>query len=251
MYADSLVKADKAEIEAEKGALTSFDSLFGEDVDLGVGSGPTDMSRQADVEMMNIVGPRLRRARKLAGYSESAAGLALAHKGVTQISLFENGHRAPSLNNLRLLANLYGVTVDYLLGLHDDIARQPEEGNQAVLCGVMAEAVGSQFHRMVDAMARTSSIMLEGFSLDRVLLGEVAGTVEELCTALDVAHRQPEFQDLKGGAKLVRLVGELRDSMKEQFKRLKRERMAMDELETVTVSPELIKQKVQQLLFDV
>lgn len=231
--------------------LAPAESLFDESVDLGVGSSPTDLTRQAEAELMAIVGPRLRKARRLAKYSESAAGLALAHKGVTQVSLFENGHRAPSLHNLTLLARFYGTTTDYLLGMHDDVAMAPEEGNQAVLCGVMAEAMSGHFHGMINAMAKRSAIMLEGFSLDRQLLNKLAKQVTELCTAVEVVARKPEFEEVRGGAKLVRLIDELRGSMQEQIKRVERESMALNEVDAPEVGPEVIKQKVQQLLFEI
>jgi transcriptional regulator with XRE-family HTH domain len=218
MYADSFSEAHKAQKGDPMSRLAPAESLFDESVDLGVGSSPTDLTRQAEAELMAIVGPRLRKARRLAKYSESAAGLALAHKGVTQVSLFENGHRAPSLHNLTLLARFYGTTTDYLLGMHDDVAMAPEEGNQAVLCGVMAEAMSGHFHGMVNAMAKRSAIMLEGFSLDRQLLNKLAKQVTELCTAVEVVARKPEFEEVRGGAKLVRLIDELRGSMQEQIK---------------------------------
>lgn len=247
-YADSSAELNQAQNGAETGVLDQSASLFAESEDLGAGSSPSDMARQAEADLMAIVGPRLRKARKLAGFSESAAGLALAHKGVTQISLFENGRRAPSLNNLRLLADLYCVTTDYLLGAHNDVTRAPEEGNQAVLVGVMAEAVGTQFQSMVNAMARQSAIMIEGFSADRDLLGKVATMVDDLGSALEITRRDPGFDDLRNGAKVLRLMSELHVTMKEHCDRVKREKLAHDEVEPVAVNPNEIKQRVQQLL---
>lgn len=249
MYADSFSEPKQGQNEAEKGVLIPAATLFDENEDLGTGASPSEQYRQAEAELMAIVGPRLRKARKLAGFSESAAGLALAHKGVTQISLFENGRRAPSLNNLRLMANLYCVTTDYLLGAHDDVTRAPEEGNQAVLVGVIAEAVGSQFQSMVGAMARQSAIMLEGFSADRDLLRSVATLVDDLGSALEVTSSQAGFDDLRNGAKVLRLMGELRVTMQEHCSRVRLEKMAHDEVEPVAINPTEIKERVQQLLF--
>lgn len=248
-YADRNSEPAQGEKEAETGPCDSVAMLFDESEDLGAGSSPSDMARQAEADLMAIMAPRLRKARKLAGFSESTAGLALAHKGVTQISLFENGRRAPSLNNLRLLANLYCVTTDYLLGAHDDVTRAPEEGNQAVLVGVMAEAVGTQFQSMVSAMARQSAIMLEGFSGDRELLGQVATMVDDLANAFEITRRDPGYEDLKNGAKVLRLMSELHVTMGEHSKRVKREKLAYDEVEPVAVNPVDIKERVQQLLF--
>jgi len=249
LYADSFEEPVSAQIEAGKGVLSPSAALFDESEDLGAGASPSEQARQAEAELMAIVGPRLRKARKLAGFSESTAGVALAHKGVTQVSLFENGRRAPSLNNLRLLANLYCVTTDYLLGAHDDVTRAPEEGNQAVLVGVMAEAVGSQFQSMVNTMARQSAIMLEGFSADRDLLRQVATMVDDLASALEITSSQPGFEDLRNGAKVLRLMGDLRVTMQEHCTRVRLEKLAHDEVEPVAVNPAEIKERVQQLLF--
>lgn len=248
LYADSFQEAHKAPKVDPKGVFDPSASLFDENEDLGEGSSPSDAARQAEAELMAIMGPRLRKARKLAGFTESTAGLALAHRGVTQVSLFENSRRAPSLNNLRRMAKLYCVQIDYLMGLHDDIGRAPEEGNQAVLCGVMAEAVSGEFQNMIQALATRSAIMLEGFSLDRVLLGTVATKVVDLMSALEVMCRQPEFEDVRGGAKVVRLVGELHVTMQDHSKRVKREQMAHDEVEPVAIAPEVVKEKIRQML---
>jgi transcriptional regulator with XRE-family HTH domain len=252
MYADSISEPNKGRKVEAKGDSAPVASLFDESVDLGEGLSPDARARKLEAELMAITGPRLRRARKLAHYSESAAGIAMSHKGVSQISQFENGHRAPSLHNLTVLARFYGTTTDYLLGMHDDITlSSPEEGNQALLVGVMAEAMSSQFHDMVNAMSKRSGIMLEGYSVDRVLLGKVAEKVQELAQAVEVVARQPEFQDVRNGAKVIRLVTELRDSMKGHIKRVERERMALNEVEKPEVEPQVIKQNIQRMLFEV
>lgn len=227
----------------------SAPSLFCESEDLGIGSGQDAIRRAEEARLAAITGVKLRRARRLAGLSESAAGLALSQSGMTMISLYENGHRQPSAPNLRMLAQLYGVTTDYLLDMHDDIVAVPEDGNQAVLRGVISTALTSEFGRLVDALTRRNGIMIEALSLDRVLLSEVAGVATDLVSALEIfkAHT-PNFEDIRGGAKLVRLVGELHVSMTEQIRRREREQ-AMADYEPFCAAPEQIAKQVQQLLF--
>jgi transcriptional regulator with XRE-family HTH domain len=224
-------------------------SLFCESEDLGVGAGKSERRRAEESKLMAVVGAKLRRARKAAGLSESAAGLALAQEGMTMISLYENGHRLPSLSNVRLMAQLYGVTTDYILDMHDDILAEPEEGNQAVLRGIISASLMGQFGQFVDVMSRRNSVMIEALSLDRALLSSLAVVATDLVSALNVVKTHaPEFEEIRGGAKLVRLVGELHGSMSEQIRRRAREE-AMADYEPFCLAPEQIAKQVQQLLF--
>lgn len=223
--------------------------LFDESEDLGVGAGMNERRRAEESRLMGITGRKLRRARRAAGFSESAAGLALAQEGMTMISLYENGRRLPSLMNLRLMAQLYGVTTDYLLDMHDDILAEPEEGNQAVLRGIISTALMGQFGQFVDGLTRRNAIMIEALSLDRALLSNLAVVATDLVSALNVVKTHaPEFEEIRGGAKLVRLVGELHGSMSEQIRRRAREE-AMADYEPFIPAPEQIAKQVQQLLF--
>ena len=250
MDGDKTTAASATEADQASGDTRSAElSLFSESEDLGVGAGMNERRRAEETRLMGIVGRKLRRARKAAGLSESAAGLALAQVGVTMISLYENGHRLPSLANLRLMAQLYGVTTDYLLDMHDDILAEPEEGNQAVLRGIISASLMGQFGQFVDGISRRNAIMIEALSLDRALLSNLAVVATDLVSALNVVRTHaPEFEELRGGAKLVRLVGELHGSMSEQIRRRAREE-AMADYEPFYPAPEQIAQQVQQLLF--
>lgn len=66
--------------------------------------------------MENVFGNRLKELRqeKEMGQVELAKAIGVS-KGI--ISLWENGHREPGMNNLILLAKYFSVSIDYLLGL--------------------------------------------------------------------------------------------------------------------------------------
>ena len=69
--------------------------------------------------MSEIFSERLRTARELKGFSQTD----LAKKTDLQpsaISHFENNRRSPSFDNLKQLADVLGVTVDYLLGRSEE-----------------------------------------------------------------------------------------------------------------------------------
>ncbi|WP_060495210.1 helix-turn-helix domain-containing protein [Pseudomonas sp. GTC 16482] len=223
-------------------------SLFDVSENLGEGESPQAQLRSEELAFAMVVGAKLRKARKAAGYTESTAALALSHKGVTQISLFENGRRPISLPNLRLLADLYGVTTDWLLDRHDDILACPQESNQAVLKGVVVATLAHDFTSFVSAMAQRNALMIEGLSADRVLLRQTAHLSEELASALKVFQKHAkDFEGMRGGAKLARLIGELHGSMGECLKRQRLEQ-AMAEYELHVPAPERIQEQVQQMM---
>ena len=68
--------------------------------------------------MKNEFAERLKelRTEKGIGQEKLAADLGV---GNGTISLWENGLREPKMSNLILLAQYFGVTVDYLVGLED------------------------------------------------------------------------------------------------------------------------------------
>ena len=68
---------------------------------------------------------KLRELRKARGMSMKELGEALGCSEST-ISLYENGKREPSFETLLKMGELFGVTVDYLLGNESDPAANGE-----------------------------------------------------------------------------------------------------------------------------
>ena len=68
---------------------------------------------------MNTLGKKICRHRKAKGYSQEELAELV---GVSRqaISKWESGSSIPSTDNLRLLGNLYGVTVDFLLNSEEN-----------------------------------------------------------------------------------------------------------------------------------
>lgn len=71
------------------------------------------------------IGERLRRAREAAGLNQSSAARALSLDRAN-ISYWEGEKRVPSLLQLDRLAEVYGTTTDYLLGITEDPAYNDE-----------------------------------------------------------------------------------------------------------------------------
>jgi hypothetical protein len=154
------------------------------------------------------------------------------------------------VKNLQVLADLYNVTTDYLLGRTDDLGLSPEEGNQALITGVLTAVVGKYNQRYLEGLAQVMAIGVEGASMDRVLLGRVADISVELSDSLGVIrkHHGAAFESLRGGGKLERLISELSVSVKDRISSKQRE-SALIEFDHPVCTVQQVTEAVQQALF--
>lgn len=212
--------------------------------------GLREEEKNKDKALRETLSKRLTRARRAAGFKEADVAVAISHSGRTMISLFENGHRKPSLENIIALAELYGVTTDYLLGLTDDLALSPEEGNQALIVGLVKGVVSGHVDKFLNALCSATAVSIEGVSLDRALMHRVCGIVGELVSAFDVVikHHGDVFNDLRGGSKLQRLISELETSLSERI-RSKQLEKALSDYEHPVCSANQVERAVQIALF--
>nr|WP_225934220.1 helix-turn-helix transcriptional regulator [Pseudomonas azerbaijanoccidentalis] len=211
---------------------------------------PSSRAKDEEQALRDVVASRLVRARRAAGLKDLEVAKRLGHSNLTMISLFENGHRSPSLKNLQVLADLYEVTTDYLLGRTDDLGLAPEEGNQALITGVLTAVLGKYNQRYLEGLARVTAISVEGASMDRVLLGRVAEISIELSDSLAVIrkHHGSAFEGLRGGGKLERLISELSVSVKDRIASKQRE-SALIEFDHPVCTVQQVSEAVQQALF--
>lgn len=250
MYGDNQPAVAQRSLAAE-GAMPGAEAnalLFSAE-ESGEGAGPASVIREQEEEILRALGARLVRARNANKIKPQEVVEALGHSNLTMISLFENGRRAPSLRNLVKLADAYGVTTDYLLKRTDDLELQPEEGNQALIKAAIKGALAAYTERFLDGMAQSSSITIEALSGDHVLLDRLTEKFAEIRESLATIrqHHGAQFEQLRGGAKLERLVGEIEDTLTPRIKR-KAHAKALAEYEHPVCDPKEIEQAVQQLL---
>ena len=70
------------------------------------------INRRKDV--MGMLGARIAALRRDAGWSQAELGQRLL-VSASAVGMYEQGRREPSLDTLVAMANIFGVTVDYLL----------------------------------------------------------------------------------------------------------------------------------------
>lgn len=73
--------------------------------------------------MNKIIHERLSELRLAHGYSQKLVSITVGVAGPT-VSQWESGQKTPSQKSIEKLADLYGVSVDYLIGRSDEIAPQ-------------------------------------------------------------------------------------------------------------------------------
>lgn len=75
---------------------------------------------------------RLKFLRTKANYTQSYV-CSKIHLSRSSYSNYENGLRVPTLDTLKLLAEFYGTSIDYLVGITDYPERYPSAGNEMYL----------------------------------------------------------------------------------------------------------------------
>ncbi|WP_163003740.1 helix-turn-helix domain-containing protein [Pseudomonas viridiflava] len=224
-------------------------TLFAAD-ECGEGRGPSSRAREDDQALRDLCGARLLRARHAAGFKQLDVAITLGHSNLTMISLYECGRRAAPLKDLCTLADLYNVSADYLLGRTDDIGMAPEEGNQALIMGVVKGVLMKQAEQYLTGLAKVTAISVESASTDRVILGRLTDISIELSSALGVIrkHHSGVFETLRGGGKLERLVSEMSVTLASRIGSKQREKALID-YEHPTFNAQQVVMAVQTALF--
>ena len=179
--------------------------------------------------LAKIAGKRLRASRRAAGLSQSQAADRLSQKGITQISLAEDGQRLPTLLDMLKYADLYAVPLDFLLGRIDDPIAEADEQGQGIVVRAVAHSIGELFGKFTTAVAAHVSVSVSNHRQDRHDLLDAIQAAEESELALArVRELNPEFDDLRNGAKLEVSLRKLSNIGRRAATRIRVEQSQMD-----------------------
>ncbi|MGI4779097.1 MAG: helix-turn-helix domain-containing protein [Janthinobacterium lividum] len=164
-------------------------------------------------KLRRIVGPRLVRARALSGFTQTEAATAMGYSTPAQVNLWEMGHRLPPIFELIKAAEIYSVSLDYLIGVSHEPDRDPSVATRhALLRGVrgmlsqMAELTVGEIDRQVHLIGPHASNT-------RALLKSGDGLLEAF--GAFVRHNHVAFSNMRGGATLQRLSCEFEAALAE------------------------------------
>lgn len=154
-----------------------------------------------------IVGRRMKLARELNGWTQEVASAKLEYVNSTQLSLVEKGERLPPLVKLVKASEVFGVSLDFILGISEEPERDPR----------MAERHAA-FRHVSDVMEATSktivtAILSHQSSSPSVLatrtLANKAFAAIEAVEQLRASNLEVFDSELRGAAKVLRTVEDL------------------------------------------
>ena len=185
---------------------------------------PKQLTRHEKMAAVKVIGQRMRQAREMCNMSQSEAAKRLGYANPSKLSKVEGATDTKSIPLWLLLdaSSLYDVSMDYLCGMSGDW-----EVTDSMAC-----------EREVSAWARSA---LEGLRVQELQLLKklhekmefTMGVVHSMLDTSDGAQEalrrfaelNPEFMDMRGGARLVAAVDHLNGVACEAAGRLKRFRI--------------------------
>lgn len=157
----------------------------------------------SNANLRKIVGQQMVEARKINGWDQTEAAEKFGYKNSTQLSLIEQGKRLPPHEVLIKASEIYGVSVDFLLGLSDEPERDPKAAErQAAMRHVHSLVAGTTEH-MVGLLLSYLAQGVPSVRTSERMLDRCQTLVDEVQRTRDM---NPKVFDekLKNGSKLVR-----------------------------------------------
>lgn len=167
--------------------------------------------RNKDVPLENeIIRERIISARVMNGLTAIDAAARLGYANSTQLSQIESGERkVPNdWQFIKRMAAVYSVSMDYLMGL------SPNPERDAVASQHFAIMRGfEQLQQLQAATMTTAFVRYAATGASSADLVSLCGVAEAVSLAFQAMRdRNQEFDDLRGGAKVLAAVGKLDDA---------------------------------------
>jgi transcriptional regulator with XRE-family HTH domain len=163
-------------------------------------------SPKTEAALRMLIAQRMKEAREFNGLTQVAAAKQMGYENSTQLSLHESGGRMPTLVVVVHAAAVYGVPVDYLLGLTDEPERDPRMAARIAAIAATRTIVDSAVTAITDHVA--ANLVTDG--LAHQVIDEVDAALRELADAFAVVRRRAsdDFDELIGGGRLERAIGQ-------------------------------------------
>jgi transcriptional regulator with XRE-family HTH domain len=126
----------------------------------------------------NVLGRRIVAARELNGLSQTELAKALGYKNSAQLSMWEKGSRPPTITGLIALADVLGVSLDYLAGRCEDPEPDLRAARRHACLRAVRTVLTAAAERIADAFDTDERVVGAGVTDIKVLLRAV-----ETCVA--------------------------------------------------------------------
>lgn len=186
----------------------SDDANTDDDGEEEVGTGSGLGSRGASNALLRrTVGRRFAEARALNGLDQGEAARLLGWGNSTQLSLIEQGKRMPPHSALLRASEVYGTSVDYLMGA----SAEPERDAKTAEKMAFVRRVERLLQHNAEAVTEALMASTRETTVDAMRAAKFVERATELVdAALAIERLNPgQFDDARGGARLVRVAGEM------------------------------------------
>lgn len=162
--------------------------------------------QKTEAALRMTIAQRMKEAREFNGLTQVAAAKQMGYENSTQLSLHESGSRMPPLVVVLHASAVYGVPVDFLLGLTDEPERDPRMAARIAAIAATRTIVDRAVTAITDQVA--ANLATDG--LAHQVIDEVDAALRELEDAFAVVRRRAseEFDELIGGGRLERAIGQ-------------------------------------------
>lgn len=163
--------------------------------------------RDEQAQVVKRIGERMRKARELCGLSQERAAARLGYLNSSKLNKIEFASDTNSVPVWLILkaSEVYKVSIDFLFGISDEWERNPVLSQEKQIRKWLAE-----HHEKARTAEANAVQVLHGqqLSIAKAVTHLLNRSKENLRQIEQVRITNPEYDDLKGGAKLLRLLAE-------------------------------------------
>lgn len=177
-------------------------------------------NRQEQAVLARHVGERLRESREIAGLNQLTAAGLFGYANSSKLAKIEGGKDSSQIPLwvIKRASCLYDVSVDYLLGNTETM--EAEAGRHAALRETMVH-MREHWERLLERSVTIQRETLERVVAVEQLLAEMGtAAVEARAAMARVAELNPEWQDMRGGSRLLGAIERI-TSARSQLDRLR------------------------------
>lgn len=179
------------------------------------------MRKRINLQLISVIGSRMREAREIAGMQQIHAAKLLGYKNSSRLNKIENSQNVASISLHIILtaAKIYDVSTDFLLGSSDEWERDARVAGESNAMSHILELWNEQHLKDLNAIRRNENRVNTLCSA----VSTYSNSVMHCRKSLNIfMERNKGFDDMKAGATLVNAICGLENAVYNSMAQLKR-----------------------------
>jgi len=162
---------------------------------------------EANAVVRSTVGARFKQARELNGWNQREAAVRMGYENGTQLSLIEAGRRNTPLAVFCVASTVYGVSVDFLLGLSSEPERDPAAAERHAMLRQVEGMLREHAVQVLETITAHMNAAKRPITLARRVINASSAATEAFRRFASL--NDEAWQDMPGGAALLKTMTEL------------------------------------------